>query len=238
MRKLFKIMIGAAVLIWALLFIVYPTYTIRYRMTIEALVNGQTRSGAGVIQVSFFKQPRFFLNLPLFSTKVSGEAIFLDLGNGQNIFALLASGPNAKNIDYPYQFILEHFRGWTPTEADIKRFTSLRTQWTLSTSELPTFVTFSNPADIRTARVVAPDEFEAIFGEGIRFSRAHVEMVSAGIWPFNAFGWPLALAGEPLTSGIKQNLPWWNGPFPQRITREELYGNLTILNKNHFKSRP
>jgi hypothetical protein len=55
-------------------------------------------------------------------------------------------------------------------------------------------VTFSDPKDPKTARIIRPDEVLAVFGPGYRFKRAWIEMTNA-----------------PVTRTIKQSLPWLDG---------------------------
>jgi hypothetical protein len=76
---------------------------------------------------------------------------------------------------------------------------------------MPVLVTFSDVGDPKSGRLVMPDEFERIYGSGVRLERILVEMVPAGIWPFSAFDWPPSFAGEPVTRGIEKKLPWWRG---------------------------
>jgi hypothetical protein len=71
-----------------------------------------------------------------------------------------------------------------------------------------------------------PDEFPMVFGPGVTFRMARIEMVPAGTWPFTALGWPRALAGEPVTRGIEEKLPWlrtfkgtFGGGFDPRWSR-------------------
>lgn len=79
--------IGGVIAWWK---INYPTYTYRCRMNVEVLVDGAVRSGASVIEVRIDKQPKFGSAPPQVS-HVYGEAVFVDLGGGRNVVALLPS---------------------------------------------------------------------------------------------------------------------------------------------------
>jgi hypothetical protein len=186
----------------------YPTYTYRYRITVEVDVRGETKSGASVIEVSLNKQPQFLPHVPSVATTVRGEAVFVDLGDGRNVIALLASG---SNVDYPGHIVPHHFK-LSYADRDLVKFPQLQDRWDLAGEPLPTLVTFAYLADPNTARMVRPEEFEAVFGQGVRFKRVWIEMVSTGIWPFSSFGWPRSHAGEPVTRRLEAILPWWNGP--------------------------
>lgn len=67
----------------------------------------------------------------------------------------------------------------------------------LRPDQLPMLVTFANLHDPSTARVVQPNEFEQVFGSGVHFHRASIEMTN-----------------DPITRGIESNLPWWDRPLP------------------------
>ena len=56
----------------------YPTYTYRYRMTVEVMVDGAIRSGSSVIEVQIHTQPNLLAN-PTIVPKVRGEAVLVDL---------------------------------------------------------------------------------------------------------------------------------------------------------------
>jgi hypothetical protein len=77
---------------------------------------------------------------------------------------------------------------------------------------IPTLVSFSDLSDPASARVVPPTDagFAAAFGPGFRLARVTLEMVPAGVWPFNRVG----LSGTPVTRGIE-------GKMPQLIRRLE-----------------
>ena len=47
------------------------------------------------------------------------------------------------------------------------------------------------------------------FGADARLVRATLEIVPAGIWPLNKIG----VTGEPITTGIVSELPWWTARF-------------------------
>ena len=94
-RILLYIALGiVALIVGAVLFYkgVFPTYSYRYSMTVEVTVDGVVHSGSSVIEVDLVKQPRIITDTPAVLPKVHGEAVFVDLGKGRNVIALLASG--------------------------------------------------------------------------------------------------------------------------------------------------
>jgi hypothetical protein len=73
---------------------------------------------------------------------------------------------------------------------------------------IPVLVTFTDPKNPASARLVAPDDVEAALGKGFRLHEIMAEVVPNGMWPFD-FGGRL---GEPVTRGIEARLPWLNQP--------------------------
>jgi hypothetical protein len=72
---------------------------------------------------------------------------------------------------------------------------------------IPVLVSFADPADPATARLVPSDNIEGALGKGIRLRGISAEVVPNGVWPLD-FGGPL---GDPVTRGIEAKLPWLNG---------------------------
>ena len=153
-RILLYIALGiVALIVGAVLFYkgVFPTYSYRYRMTVEVTVDGVVHSGSSVIEVDLVKQPRIITDTPAVLPKVHGEAVFVDLGKGRNVIALLASGPNGSNVDYPSSLVSKHFKlSWD--DWDLAKYSDLRGSSTAQ-SDMPTFVTFGDLNDPKSARV-------------------------------------------------------------------------------------
>jgi len=200
----------------------HPTHAYRYKMTVDVLVDGELRSGSSVIEVRLTKQPQILPEVIPVRSDISGEAVYVDLGEGRNLIALLASGANGENVDYPQSVVPSHFK-LSYSDSDLPKFSSLRGEWTLPQDRLPTFVAFSNLDDLQSAKVVLPNQFEQVFGAGVALRDVRIEMTD-----------------EPVTHGIAQKLPWWNGPFPWLKT---VSGNVAVdtrsepfkPSKEHFK---
>ena len=90
-----------------------------------------------------------------------------------------------------------------PVEEGIKQLQRLSGKKDLPLDSLPMLVRFRDMNDPSTVERVSPDIAER-FGPGTRLTRASLEIVPSGIWPFNSFG----LSGESITVGIEKRLPW------------------------------
>ena len=170
--------IGGVVVCWNLNF---PTYTYRYRMTVDIDAKGKLYSSSSVIQVVVSTQPHRLLPVTPITTRTTGEAVFVDLGEGRNIIALLATGDLARNVDYPAQIVPRHFGLARNRDEDIARYSNLEGRWTLAEPEMPSFVTFENLNDPKTAKLVAPSELESAFGPDVRLKSVAIELTSAPI---------------------------------------------------------
>jgi hypothetical protein len=169
----------------------YPSYSYRYRMTVEVMVDGVLHSASSVVEIKLQTQPQFGSALPIVPG-TRGEATFVDLGGARNVVALLASGSDGDNVDYPIQIVPRLFN----IHGNLPKLESLRGRRDIPEQYLPTLATF-DLRDTTIARVVSPGEFENVFGPNVRFKRAWIEMTT-----------------EPVTLGIDEKFVWWNGPFP------------------------
>ena len=66
-----------------------PSVTLRYRLTLNAQVEGRPVTGSGVIQVTYAKNPQFLGASAQISIAEKGEAVVLDLASRGVLFALL-----------------------------------------------------------------------------------------------------------------------------------------------------
>jgi hypothetical protein len=202
----------AAAVVWRS--IANPTTMHRFRLTIEVQVGGEVRSGSSVIEV---RTTDYRVGMPGAKgthSRVLGEAVLVDLGQGRNVVAALGAGP-AGSVDGIADLTLAAFRKARPglKHRDLPELTGSAA---LTGQQIPMLVTFTDLGDPKTARVIMPEDFEQMSGGDVHFKRATVEMVPAGSWPFNAIGWPASLAGEPVTRGLEAKMPWL--PHPQYLS--------------------
>jgi hypothetical protein len=174
----------------------------KYRLTIEVQTPGGVRSASGVMAVYMGKDGGI---LPEAGGSISmkGDALFVDLADGRHLVAALAHGKNAANFDGMSRLAMNAFAA-VGQKVGFKEVNQLSGKVELYGDLIPTLVTFTNPADPKTAEVLDPTNIEATFGNGFHLNRVTLEMVPVGLWPLD-FGGQL---GEPVTRRIETKLPW------------------------------
>src|SRR6266568_2144223 len=173
----------------------------KYRLTIEVETPEGRKSAAGILAVhpdrSYSRGGH---------TRIAGDAVFVDLGGGKNLVALLAHIDGKLELDGMNYVALRAYlaSGKRVSFNEMSRTTgSVPVKGAL----IPVLVTFADQADPGTARNVPSDDAEAVLGKGYRLQGITAEAVPNGFWPLD-FGGAL---GEPVTRGIQTRLPWLNG---------------------------
>jgi hypothetical protein len=197
MRRL-AILVAVLAALWAGFALAFPDYAHRYRLTVEVDTPDGLRNGSSVIEVERKDFGWAPAPGPRYEYRVRGEAVFVDLGAGRNVVAVLAHGDNAERVDEVISFWVEAYGLFRWDQEVWTGRRELRGAVELRPPLIPTLVTFADPLDPKTVRVVQPHEFEEVFGPGFRFRRATLEVVSAGWWPASALG----LSGVPVTQGV------------------------------------
>ncbi len=200
----------AAMLGGAAFYYSFPDH--RYRLTIEIDTPEGVKSGSSVIAVYASDVTWGLPEATGFRSRITGEAVFVDLGSGRNVIALLAHGKGAERSERVNFLAHEAF---ARAGQKVKWFETrnLKGMARLTGGLVPTLVTLANLNDPATAKViyaadayemhfgyegrVAIDEIESTFGPGYRFKRAWVEVTRDGV-----------------TTGIESRLPWLGKPFP------------------------
>jgi hypothetical protein len=180
----------------------------KYRLTVEVTTPDGIRTGSSILAVvpdrNYNRGGR---------TTTRGEAVFVDLGQdrgkGRNLVALLAHRLDAKldfdDINYVALRAYGAARGNRISFSDIHRQTGVVP---VQGDLVPVLVSFGDPNDPGTARLVAGEHAEAVLGEGYAIRGLNAEIVPNGFWPID-FGGAL---GEPVTRGIEAKLPWLTVP--------------------------
>lgn len=205
-RELTGALAGAAVIVLGVILLASLIYFYRpdhkYRLTVEVETPQGVKSAAGVMAIHRGKISISGIGGGI-GTK--GDAIFVDLGNGRNVIALLAHGKDGLDSDGMSYLALNAFAsaGERVQFKDVKDLSGK-----VPVTGKPTLITFTNLADPLSARELNPADIGAVLGEGYRLRGVTLEMVPVGFWPFDFGG----VLGE--TRGIQARFPWWNGPFP------------------------
>lgn len=184
---------GALGSIWLAVYLAYPTVTFNYRLTVEAMTPEGPKSGSTIIQVSYGTR----LNPGSFTRNgdmhVTGEALYLDLGQKKNLFVLLGndqSGRPMKSWDRPLEgaqnavYLPVHIFGFNWNWGD--EWSLRRQVGTVREGEqrevplvaLPTAVTFHNPTDPMSVALVDPRDISLNFGTGYSITSAKIELTN------------------------------------------------------------
>lgn len=178
------------------------TETFRYRLTVEVETPQGLRAGSSVIEVeqNLGRSAASPANSQIYR-KVRGEAVAVDLPDGQTLYALLRS---ENNVDWASSIVQalspsvegesfeERFDNVLLLEAPVE----VPRVWTedglmKGKSAYPMLVTFGDEADPTSVERVDPDDLAASFGAGVRLKRITVE-----------------LTDDPVTRGIEERLAW------------------------------
>lgn len=152
--------------------------TWRYKLTVTVDTPEGLKTGSAVHEVSNAADKFKFLKFPDSKNipEFRGEAVVVDLGSGKFLFGLVGTNP--------YELFYSAFpvQGASTYEG-IRYFNTLQlgTKATLTRSQYPTFVTFTDINDPKTVKQVDPDDLAASFGEGVALSSITLEMTDEPI---------------------------------------------------------
>ena len=181
----------------------------KYRLTVEVETPEGRKSASSVVAVhpdrSYTRRGQ---------TRTLGDAVFVDLGNGKNLVALLAHIDKTVVLDDINYVALRAYTAAQGKRVSFNEMSRLAGIVPVKDALIPVLVSFADPAAPGTARLVPPDDAEAELGKGYRLQGISVEVVPNGYWPLD-FGGPL---GEPVTRGIQAKLPWLNGAADSAAT--------------------
>jgi hypothetical protein len=174
----------------------------KYRLTVEVETPAGIRSASGIMSVH---PDRGYSRSG--HTVTHGDAIFVDLGDGKNLVALLAHPDKTVDFDAINYVALRAYRAAGRTNVSFNEMNRITGTVAVTGALVPLLVTFTDPLDPATAHSAAPDDLEAVLGKGFHLHGVSAEAVPNGLWPFD-FGGPL---GDPVTRGIEAKLPWLGG---------------------------
>jgi hypothetical protein len=174
----------------------------KYRLTVEVDTPDGVKSASGVLAV--FPDRGYSRGG---HTRTGGDAVFVDLGSGKNLVALLAHPDKSLDLDGMNYLALRAYGAARGSRVSFNQMSQMTGAVPVTGALIPVLVSFADPKDPGSARMVAPDDAEATLGKGYRLHGVSVEVVPNGWWPID-FGGPL---GQPVTRDIEARLPWLNG---------------------------
>jgi len=172
----------------------------KYRLTIAVDTPQGIKSASGVIAIY---KDKFSIGGVGGGVAAQGDAIFVDLGGGRNLVALLSLGKNGSDVDGVDYLAMNAFAA-AGQKVSFKEVKELKGEVDLQSNLIPTLVTFADLSDPWSARVLESEHIDAVLGRGYRLDRVTLRMVPVGLWPID-FGRGL---GEPVTRGIEAKLPF------------------------------
>lgn len=171
----------------------------KYRLTLEVETPDGPKSASSVLAVhpdrSYTRRGQ---------TRTLGEAVFVDLGQGKNLVALLAHVDGKLVLEDINYVALRAYAEASGKRVPFSEMSGLSGAVPVKGALVPVLVSFSDPAAPGTAQVVAPDATEAVLGRGYRLERISAEVVPNGYWPLDFGGF----LGEPVTRGNLWKFPW------------------------------
>lgn len=175
----------------------------KYRLTVELETPAGLKSASGILAVT---PDRGYSRKG--HTQTSGDALFVDLGAGKNLVALLAHADGKLDLDGMNYVALRAYGAAGNKRVAFSEMSGMRGVVPVTGALIPVLATFSDASDPRTMRTVSADDLEAALGQGIRLHGISAEVVPNGFWPLDVGG----ALGEPVTRAIAARLPWSSKP--------------------------
>jgi hypothetical protein len=193
-----------------------PTTTFRYRLTVEIDTPDGVKSASSVLETRIQDDTKAWWNLPdMRTTKVSmvGQAVYVDLGAGKHVIALLASGPTGQG---GISHIFGGAIGREPSPP--ASYQSVGGSYEVPPAGHPTLVTFADLADPASAKVVyatgrdvrlIPTAPGSTSGSYKDFGPLTIDRFAETFGPGYALkGVFIQMTTDPITRGIEGRLPF------------------------------
>lgn len=106
-------------------------------------------------------------------TRIRGEAVFVDLGEGRYLIMNLEDGGSSM---LPMANIVnKRYRGDESREESFRRFATNFDVLEMPPNVIRPLITFDDPSDETSVRLVKPEEIAEVFGEGYRFGSVTIQ---------------------------------------------------------------
>jgi hypothetical protein len=167
----------------------------RFKLTVEVETPQGVRSGSSVYQVSAASMPALLPNERKRDWVVQGEAVAIDLPNGQTLFALMRTGNLYRRdlalmsmaaLDTAFKNDVVESAGRLALDFSVHHKAEVQP------NDYPLLVVFADNLVPASAKQVDPKS-QGVLGRGFHLTRITAE-----------------LTNEPITRGIEKRLPWLN----------------------------
>src|SRR4029079_18491133 len=152
----------------------------KYRLTVEVETPQGRKSASSVLAVhpdrSYTRRGQ---------TRTLGDAVFVDLGQGKNLVALLAHVDGKLVLDDINYVALRAYTEASGKRVPFSEMSRLTGAMPVRGALIPVLIAFADPAVPGSAQVVRPDEAEAVLGQGYRLQKVSAEVVPNGYWPLD-----------------------------------------------------
>ncbi|WP_155986227.1 hypothetical protein [Novosphingobium resinovorum] len=160
------------------------TNALRYKMTVEVDTPHGIKSGYAIRELTR-RRPSDSLGIgqDRGSTKLRGDAVVVRLPENREVFALLigASG----DVNYSTQIIYWSELWGKPEGASLELYPAIPRMDSLdSGNALPMLVRFAVQHDPRTVEQLMPEDFERVFGAGVKLKRIAIGITADSVTNF------------------------------------------------------
>lgn len=203
---------------------------VRYRMTVEVDTPQGSISGSSVIEVSGRTRPAWFPGSPGGSTSgFRGEAVTVEMPNGELMFALLYSENNQMDAgdflgiafeerlkkEYERRISANDTPGFVETLEKMKSWDGaievlplidkngrafVNNKWVAGVSSYPIMVRFDDIENPKSIKEVDPGNLAEIYGKGIALKRITI-----------------TITNDAVTDGIEAKLNWLSGYYNRQF---------------------
>ncbi|MFO0990713.1 MAG: hypothetical protein U1E67_02130 [Hyphomicrobiales bacterium] len=180
----------------------FPAQSLRYRLTVEVETPEGIKTGSSVIEVRYSWGPGIG-DVSGFQSRIWGEAVYVDLGGRGNLVVTLTRSESGRNTarspaELPFSlFEIDSARSqlWKITLLDGSR--------DVPPEMLPTLVTFRDPADPLSVKLVEPDQLDTAFGPGVRIANSTLQITDVEITDTidQHLSWLAGINGKYLSGG-------------------------------------
>jgi hypothetical protein len=177
----------------------FPSGSWRYKITVTVETPEGIKTGSAVREVHVRTEPQIFPEQSPIHHSVKGEAVVVDLGGGEYVFAIMDVDGSYRIVQTAFPYPIENHRKY------IRHYESLIGQKKiLDRKDYPTFVTFKDTNDPKsvelvyggkfdkaTQKFIPVDDFDKIYGRGVRIKEVTIEMTDEPVmWKIEkVLGW-------------------------------------------------